>query len=222
MHDNSSSSTSTVEEDPRSVSRGRRWQGLLRADTRRQTWYAVSSLVLGLAGSVIVLFGAIWSVAFAVFGVGLLLFALVSVCGDRLLLLECRRAERLLGIVVDCSRSDAVNGNAFSRAIARVRRPRTYRRLLAVFLGGPTGFITALVALGCWYLVLRGLAEVVFVAVWPEALDNAWGGSRVGALIVHTLPGALAWFAGPFLIRRANDGRTQVFRVLVEETREVP
>jgi hypothetical protein len=204
------------------VNRSRHWQGLLRADTRRQTWYAVSSLVLGLAGSVVVFFGAIWSVAFAVFGVGLLLFALVSAFGDRLLLLECTRAGQLLGVVVDYPPSDVVaSGNAFGRAIARVRRPRTYRRLLAVFLGGLTGFITALVALGCWYLALRGLAEVVLLATWPEALDNAWGGSRVGALIVHTLPGVLAWFAGPFLIRRANYGRSQVLRLLLEETERV-
>jgi hypothetical protein len=204
---------------------GRRyWHGLLRADTHRQTWYAVSSLVLGLAGSVVVLFGAIWSVAFAVFGVGLLLFAVVSAFADRLLLLECRRAGQLLGVVVDWPPIDAVaGGNALSRAMSKVRRPTTYRRLLAVFLGGPTGFVTALVALGCWYLALRGLAEVVFVFTWPEALDNAWGGSRVGALIVHTLPGVLAWFAGPLLIRRTNYGRAQVLRLLVaEETSGFP
>lgn len=197
------------------MNRGRRWQGLLRADTRRQTWYAVSSLGLGLAGSVVVFFGAIWSVAFAVFGVGLLSFALVSAFADRLLLLECRRAAQLLGVVVHCPPSDAVTGNALSRAMARVRRPMTYPRLLAVFLGGPTGFITAFVALGCWYLALRAVAEIVFVATWPEALDNAWGGSRFGALVVHTLPGAVAWFAGPTLIRRANYGRSQVLRWLL-------
>ena len=104
------------------MKRSRNWQGLLRADTRRQAWYAASSLALGLLGSVVVFFGLIWSVAFAVFGVGLALFRLVSSFADRLLLMECERAGRLLGIVIDCPPSDPVaSGNVFGRATAKAR-----------------------------------------------------------------------------------------------------
>ena len=199
------------------------WQGLLRADTRAPTWYAVSSLAYGLVGTVVTVFGLIYSVAFAVFGIGLLLFSLLATACDRLLLVESERAQRLLGVAVHCPPSHPdTDGNPFRRAIATATRLRTYRRLLAVLLGGVTGLVTALVALGCWYLVLRGLLELSFVIVWPEALDNAWGGSRLGALIVHTLPGVIAWLAGPFLIRQAGRARAQLLRSLVEERGTTP
>jgi hypothetical protein len=199
------------------------WQGLLRADTRAPTWYAVSSLVYGLVGTVVTVFGLIYSVAFAVFGIGLLLFSLLTTACDRLLLVESERAQRLLGVAVHCPPLPGdTGGNPFRRAIVMATRLRTYRRLLAVLLGGVTGLFTALVALGCWYLVVRGLLELSFVVVWPEGLDHAWGGSRLGALIVHTLPGVIAWLAGPFLIRQAGHARAQLVRSLVEEPRTTP
>lgn len=195
-----------------------KWQGLARADTRGPTWYAVSSLAYGLVGTVIAVFGLIYSSAFLIFGVGLLLFSLLAGACDRIVLIESDRAQRFLGFVIECPPPHHnKQGNPFRRAIATAALPRTYRRLLAVLLGGLTGLVTALVALGCWYLLLRGLLEVVFVATWPAALDNAWGGSRLGALLVHTLPGVIAWFSGPFLICQASYARARLLRSLVEE-----
>jgi hypothetical protein len=185
------------------------WHGLLGADTRRATTYAVASLGIGVAGCALVVFGTIYSVAFAVFGVGVALFGVVAGLAQRLVALEARRGARLLGVPVPTAPAPRTGG-PFRRAVAAARDPRTYRQLGSLLVGGVSGLVVALVALGCWYLVLRGVAEVVMAVGWPGALDDAWGGSRAGAFVVHTAPAVLAWFGGPALIRMTARARVAV------------
>ena len=155
-------------------------------------------------GSVAVTFGLIWSIGFAVIGLGFVLFLIVAAFCQRVASWEARRATALVGKSWVPPPQPRTKVNVFERVVRQLRSRRTYAELALTAVGGPTAIVGVVVVLGSWYLVVRALLEVVFIFTWPSAFDNAWGGSPVGALLVHTLPGALAWCVGPMAIRKTN------------------
>jgi Putative sensor len=188
--------------------------GLLRRETRREATYALGSLGVGVLGSVVVTFGLIWSIGFAVFGLGFLLFLFVAAFCRRVSSWEARRASALVGTSWAPSVPPRTEVNVFERVVRQLRSKRTYADLALTALGGPTAIIGVVVVLGSWFLVVRALLEVVFIFTWPSAFDNAWGGSPLGALLVHTLPGAVAWWVGPLAIRATNRMRASTVLAL--------
>jgi heme A synthase len=191
-------------------------RGLLRGDVRREATYALGSLGVGLLGSVVVTFGLIWSVAFAPIGLGFALFLAVAAFCRRVASWEGRRASALVGASWCPAMPPQAEANWFERLVRSLRSKRTYAELALTALGGPTAIVGVVVVLGSWFLAVRAVLEVVFIFAWPSAFDDAWGGSPLGALLVHTLPGVVAWLVGPIAIRQTN--RMRSFAVLVLST----
>jgi hypothetical protein len=174
----------------------------------------LGSLGVGVLGSVVVTFGLIWSIGFAVFGLGFLLFLCVGAFCQRVASWEVRRASALVGTSWAPSVLPRTEANVLERVVRQLRSKRTYADLALTALGGPTAIVGVVVVLGSWFLVVRALLEVVFIFTWPSAFDNAWGGSPLGALLVHTLPGVVAWWVGPSAIRTTNRMRASTVLAL--------
>ena len=189
-------------------------RGLLRKDVGREATYALGSLGVGLLGSVVVIFGLIWSVASAPLGLGFVLFLVVAGLCQRVAVWEGRRASALVGAPWRPPMPPRTERNWFKRVVRRLRSRRTYAELALAAVGGPTAIVGVVVVLAAWFLSVRAVLEVVFVFAWPSALEDAWGGSPLGALLVHTLPGVVAWFFGPIAIRKTNRVRAAVVLTL--------
>jgi len=195
--------------------------GWLQRDARHEATYALGSLGVGIFGSVVVTFGLIWSIAFAPVGLGFVLFLFVAAFCQRVASWEARRASALLGTSRVPKMQPRTEMNLFKRVVRQLRSKRTYAELALTALGGPTAIVGVVIVLGSWFLAVRALLEIAFIFTWPSAFDDAWGGSPLGALLVHTLPGVVAWCFGPMAIRKTNRMRASMVLAL-SSVRDTP
>lgn len=181
--------------------------GFWRAPFRARTWlctaYGVLSFPTGVLWFALTVPGLLVStVLMVVFLLGIpflfLFFGVARVCG----LVERARARVFLGVDIQ----EPVRGGARGRGIwgrlgARIGDGRTLREIAYVVVNLPFGFALTFASLYPWVQTCYSLSYP-FVH-WNDTFSvHAWGGpSWIGAVSVHTLPGFLTLFLGPWLIR---------------------
>lgn len=186
----------------------------------RETW-TDAGRVLAAAPAAIVqtvatMFVVIYTVALTPIGVGLVALPFVRIAVTR----RAAAARARTGLrdrddpEADDDRGPA-DGRSIREAIRWALSTRARREVGFLLADGPIALLTALLVLAIFYLIGRALLEASFIVVWPSALHGAWGGSVVGALVVHCGPGVVAGIWGTRPIRWAGSLQPRVARALL-------
>lgn len=182
--------------------RDRFWAAPFSGDTWRRTAYAIVSLPIAIISFVFVVVSLALGTGLLVLFLGVLIYLLAFGLTSGLCRFHRAWARWFLG--VQCFQRPRRPRRArgiLPRLGARIRDGRTWRELAFIVINLPLAATSAGVAIYVWLQSAYSLSYPILT--WNQVgLENGWGGpSRLGVVLVHSVPGLFTLFLGPWLIK---------------------
>jgi hypothetical protein len=186
------------------------------ADTWRRTLYGATSLPSAALCFALVVPGLLAGTALlVVFLVGVPIFLLFLTAARFACAFERMRVRGILGIEITAPPALAPQGGLLRRFRTRICSSRTWLELLFLVLNAPISLAMLYACVYPWVQTAYSLSYPI--VQWnTDFSPSAWGGETwIGAVTVHTLPGFVALFLGPWLIKGATSLHASWVNVMI-------
>lgn len=199
---------------------GRRIVAFLRAPFAAATWrrtaYGIASLPIAAVSFALVVPGIIASTALlAAFLLGVPFFLLFFGVARTLAGFHRSWVRVMLKVDVGTPEPLQVGGGPLRRWKSRCADLRTWRDVLFMIANLPISLVLLYLCAWPWVQTVYSLSYPIMQ--WNTQFGpGAWGGpSWIGAVAVHTLPGFVTLFLGPWLIQGATFVHRRWVRVMI-------